>query len=210
MLEALLRLLHPLMPFITEEIWEQVAPRAGIEGDTIMLQAVPRSRTMARSTPAAEGTSNGFKQFILGIRQIRGEMDISPGKALPVMLAESADDRDQRRADRACPADCSASAASNRSISLASGRAAAGVATALLGDMRLLVPMKGLIDVEAERARLGKQKQTRSRPTWPKARGKLDNENFVNNAPPTWSHRSEAGRTRVREDAIATACEEQL
>ncbi|MGH8168326.1 MAG: class I tRNA ligase family protein, partial [Woeseiaceae bacterium] len=97
-LEALLRLLHPLMPFITEEIWLEVAARAGIGGETIMLQRYPESDDRRRDE-AAEGELGWVMRFILGMRQIRGEMDIAPGKPLPVLLQEASDE-DCRRAER--------------------------------------------------------------------------------------------------------------
>jgi valyl-tRNA synthetase len=120
------------------------------------------------------------KQFIVGIRQIRGEMDISPGKPLPVLLQQaSADDRGRttrlalllQRVGRV------------ESINIIDDTSEPPpAAMALLGDMRLLVPMKGLIDVDAERARLDKQME-KTKAELVKANGKLANENFVNNAP---------------------------
>ncbi|MDX1498101.1 MAG: valine--tRNA ligase, partial [Salinisphaeraceae bacterium] len=85
-LETLLRLLHPLMPFITEEIWQQIAPLAGVEGDTIMLRPYPEA-DKSKMDPEAETEISWIQGFVLGLRQIRGEMDISPGKPLPVLLA---------------------------------------------------------------------------------------------------------------------------
>jgi valyl-tRNA synthetase len=178
-LESILRLLHPLMPFITEEIWEQVAPRAGITGETIMLRPYPEPDDAAVDESAAADIE-WVKQFILGVRQIRGEMDISPGKALPVLL-QNASTEDRERAAR------------NMLLLQRVGRVASidmlghdddppPAATALLGDMRLLVPMKGIIDVEAERARLNKQ-MDKTEAELARANGKLSNENFVNNAP---------------------------
>jgi valyl-tRNA synthetase len=178
-LESILRLLHPLMPFITEEIWAQVAPRAGIDGETIMLQPYPQVDA-ALKDDAAEAELDWVMKFILGIRQIRGEMDISPGKALPVLL-ESADTRDLALAER--HALLLARVGRVESVDpLDAGAEAPPSATALLGDMRILVPMAGLIDVAAESARLGKQ---RDKVTADLARStaKLANDNFVNNAP---------------------------
>jgi valyl-tRNA synthetase len=178
-LETILRLLHPLMPFITEEIWQQVAERAGIDGETIMFAPYPQPDDDAADA-AAVADIDWVRLFILGIRQIRGEMDISPGKALPVLL-QHASEMDRERTSR------------HRLLLERVGRVESvdildesveppAAATALLGDMRLLVPMKGLIDVAAERARLDKQ-MTRTEADLAKARGKLANENFVNNAP---------------------------
>ena len=178
-LETLLRVMHPIMPFITEEIWQQVAPRAGVDRETIMLEAYPESSAMSDDDAVAD--IEWVREFILGIRQIRGEMDISPGKPLPVVL-ENASTEDLERAE-------THERLLNRVgriesvTTLADGEAAPAAATALLGDMRLLVPMKGLIDVDAERARLNKQ-TTKVEAEIKKANGKLGNENFVNNAPP--------------------------
>ncbi len=178
-LESLLRLMHPLMPFVTEEIWQQVGPRAGITGDTIMLQPYPGVSDYPLDDDA-ERELQWVMQFILGIRQIRGEMDISPGKALPVLLRNASD------------TDCKQARVHARllervgrveSISvLADGEEPPSSATALLGELQLLVPMKGVIDVDAERARLQKQMQ-KIQIEIQKANGKLGNDKFVNNAP---------------------------
>ncbi|MDX1517617.1 MAG: valine--tRNA ligase [Woeseiaceae bacterium] len=178
-LEQLLRLLHPLMPFITEEIWQQVAPRAGVGGDTIMLQPYPAVRDAAGADDAVADI-DWVCRFILGIRQIRGEMDISPGKALPAVLDNaSADDR--RRA--AGYAELLERVGRVESIDvLADGDEAPTAATALLGDLRILVPMAGLIDVAAERERLDKR-VAKTQADLDRARSKLANDNFVNNAP---------------------------
>jgi len=178
-LEALLRLMHPLMPFITEEIWLQVAPRAGISGDTIMLQPFPECDTEPDVSDAVADIE-WVRNFILGIRQIRGEMDIAPGKALPVLLqGSSAEDR-QRSTTYASLLE---RVGRVESVTvLGDDDRAPTAATALLGDMRLLVPMKGIIDVDAERARLNKQKD-KVGVDLERIRNKLGNENFVNNAP---------------------------
>ncbi|NCF72699.1 MAG: valine--tRNA ligase [Gammaproteobacteria bacterium] len=179
-LEATLRLLHPMMPFVTEEIWQTVAQRADIAGDTIMLRPFPEVSDAATDSEAVANIE-WVQQFILGIRQIRGEMDISPGKPLPVIL-QGANAEDQRRAEsEAILLQRVGRVASVRMLNEAEEPPAA--ATALLGDMRLLVPMKGLIDVEAERARLSKQ-QDKVRVDLQRSSGKLSNEKFVNNAPP--------------------------
>jgi valyl-tRNA synthetase len=178
-LESILRLLHPLMPFITEEIWSQVAERAGLDGDTIMLQPYPEPDDDV-ADEAAIADIEWVKQFILGIRQIRGEMDISPGKTLPVSL-QHAGEVDQRRATEHAKLLQRVGRVESISV-LRDGEQPPAAATALLGDMRLLVPMKGLIDVDAERARLDKQME-KTKAELSKANGKLGNEKFVNNAP---------------------------
>jgi valyl-tRNA synthetase len=178
-LEALLRLIHPLMPFLTEEIWQQVAPRAGIDAETIMLRPYPEADNERNASEAAADIE-WVREFILGIRQIRGEMDISPGKLLPVILQDASDtDRDRaakhanllRRVGRV------------ESIAvLGSDEQPPAAATALLGDLRLLVPMKGVIDVDAERARLEKQRD-KVGVELARSTAKLGNDSFVNNAP---------------------------
>ena len=178
-LETLLRLLHPLMPFVTEEIWAQVAPRAGIDGETIMLQPYPDVRSDWTDNDA-EAELEWVKKFILGIRQIRGEMDISPGKSLPVLLVESSDD-DRLFAERnALMLRRVGRVESVRALAAAEEQPLS--ATALLGNMRLLVPMAGIIDVDAEKARISKQRE-RIATDLKRSQGKLGNEKFVNNAP---------------------------
>lgn len=178
-LESILRLLHPLMPFITEEIWQQIAPRANIDGETIMLRPYPETSSDAEDEDAVADIE-WVKQFILGIRQIRGEMNISPGKPLPVVL-QGASHRDQQRS--AAYALLLQRVGRVESITvLADSEEPQASATALHGDMRLLVAMKGIIDVAAERARLLKQ-QDKVRADLARSTGKLGNKNFVNNAP---------------------------
>jgi valyl-tRNA synthetase len=178
-LEGLLRLLHPIMPFVTEEIWQQVAPRAGIDAPTIMLQPYPRPTTDEADTTAVADIE-WLKKFILGVRQIRGEMDIPPGKPLPVIL-ENAGDADQRRTEEHAALLQRVGRVESVTL-LSAGEESPAAATALLDETRLLVPMKGIIDVDAERKRLGKQ-MDKVRADLDRARSKLDNPNFVNNAP---------------------------
>ncbi len=178
-LESLLRLLHPLIPFVTEEIWATVAPRAGIDGDTIMLQSFPKVDASLKDDDA-ERELEWVMQFILGIRQIRGEMDISPGKPLPVLL-ENAGETDLAYASE--NEHLLARVGRVESVrALAADEEAPASATALLGNLRLLVPMAGAIDVDAEIARLGKQHERVSADLG-RMQVKLDNPNFVNNAP---------------------------
>jgi valyl-tRNA synthetase len=178
-LESLLRLLHPLMPFVTEEIWQQIAPRADIKGDTIMLQPFPEVDASADDSDAVSDIE-WVRQFILGIRQIRGEMDISPGKPLPVLLQHySADDR--KRSETHASLLRGVGRVESVTV-LGADEEPPAAATALLGELRLLVPMKGVIDVDAEKARLEKQLD-KVNVDLARTNGKLGNEKFVNNAP---------------------------
>jgi valyl-tRNA synthetase len=178
-LEALLRLLHPLMPFITEEIWQRIGPRAGKTGDSIMIQPYPAADAGA-ADPKLDAEMRWLMDFILGIRRIRGELDMAPSLKLSALL-QNASGEDLARFDR--------NAASIRRLAgvgavrpLASGESAPQAATALLGDMIVLVPMAGLIDVDAELDRLGKRRSKVDQEL-ARATAKLGNENFVRNAP---------------------------
>jgi valyl-tRNA synthetase len=178
-LEALLRLLHPIMPFITEVIWQQVAGRAGIDGETIMLQPYPPADGAADDQDAVADIE-WLKRFILGVRQIRGEMDISPGKFLPVLM-QGASPEDVRRAHDHLPLLERVGKVESIAV-LSAGDEAPASATALVEELRLLVPMKGIIDVDAERLRLTRQRD-KLQAELQKARSKLGNPNFVKNAP---------------------------
>jgi valyl-tRNA synthetase len=178
-LETLLRLLHPLMPFITEEIWQTLNDRAKVDGETIMLQPFPKSSDEFKDDQA-EAEMRWVMQFILGIRQIRGEMDISPGKPLPVLL-ENAGDDDRALAER--HAELLQRVGRVESVrALDADEDAPTSASALLGEMTVLVPLKGLIDVDAERARLEKR-QAGVENDLQKVELKLGNLAFTSKAP---------------------------
>jgi valyl-tRNA synthetase len=144
-----------------------------------MLQAYPEPDS-GNIDDDAVADIEWVREFILGIRQIRGEMDISPGKALPVILQNSAA-TDRERAERYSRLLMGVGRVESIQP-LGDGDEPPASATALLGDMRLLVPMKGVIDVDAERARLEKH-QGKVIADLTRTRGKLGNEKFVNNAP---------------------------
>ncbi|HET6726035.1 MAG TPA: valine--tRNA ligase [Gammaproteobacteria bacterium] len=178
-LEALLRLMHPLIPFITEEIWQKVAPLAERAGDSIMLAPFPEADDFAVDADA-EAEMQWLMSFVLGVRQIRGEMDIAPGKPLPVLLAD-AGDTDRRRLD--AYDGLIRSLAKIESIALLEGDASAPQsATALLGQMKILVPLAGLIDTAAEAERLERQIDKLKKLEEQSSR-KLANDAFVKNAP---------------------------
>jgi valyl-tRNA synthetase len=122
-----------------------------------------------------------IQAFILAVRQIRGEMNIALSKRIPVLLkGASALDRDYAERHRAY---LERLAAIDTLTVLAPGAEAPESATALIGELTVLVPMAGLIDVAAEAERLGKL-LVKAKQELAKARGKLANENFVRNAPP--------------------------
>jgi valyl-tRNA synthetase len=178
-LETILRLAHPIMPFITEEIWQRVAPLAGIEGDTIMLQAYPvADEALIDNNAIAE--TQWIMQFILGVRRIRGEMNIAPSKPLPVLLQNGSAADEQ-------------SLSNNRSYLqklarlesltwLNADEITPESAIALLGELKILIPIAGLIDKEAELVRLDKEIQKIVKEL-PRIEGKLSNPSFVDKAP---------------------------
>ncbi|NEV62432.1 valine--tRNA ligase [Thiorhodococcus minor] len=178
-LEALLRLAHPIMPFITEEIWQKVRTLAGVEGDTIMLAPFPVADA-ASEDPQAVAEIDWVKQCILGIRRIKGEMNIPPGKPLPVLVA-NASDQDKVWLETARP--YLDFLARTESITvLADESEAPESAIALVGAMKLLIPMAGLIDKDAELKRLDKE-ITRLTDDIARTEKKLTNPSFVDKAP---------------------------
>ena len=179
-LEALLRALHPLMPFITEEVWRRVAPVAGIAGDSIMLAPWPDHAGFA-TDPAALADIEWIKGVILGLRQIRGEMDISPARRLaPLVRDANVSDREQFARHVALLARL---AGIDAVRILEVDDPAPASASAVVGNMTLLVPMQGLIDPAVELARLTRR-QEKNNQEIVRARAKLTNPNFVNHAPP--------------------------
>ncbi len=180
MLEALQRALHPLMPFVTEEIWQRAAPLAGRQGPTVMLQPYPTVQEFARDAEA-EREIEWVRNVILAVRQIRSGMDIAPSKKIPVLL-QNASAEDLARADRhRAYLERLAGLASLESLT--PGATAPQSATALVGELTILVPMAGLIDVAAETERLTKR-IGKTREDLRKTQAKLSNDNFVRNAPP--------------------------
>ena len=180
MLETLLRALHPLMPYITEEIWLRAAPLAGRTGATIMHAPWPVPEPPARDL-ATEAEMKWVMDFILAIRQIRGEMDIAPSRRFDVLLINATSDDLERLERTRHWLERLANLGALRP--LAAGEAEPESAVALLGEMRILVPMAGLIDVAAETARLDKR-IAKLQLDLGKAEVKLGNPSFVVNAPP--------------------------
>jgi len=178
-LEKSLRLLHPFMPFITEEIWQKLQPLLKIEGDSIMLQPYPRFHG-SNIDSEAEAHIDWLRGIIVAIRNIRGEMNISPGKALPVYLRHG-DNEDRQRLDAYRL--YLTRLAKLESIEWLDDQAEVpAAATGLHGKLEILVPLAGLIDVTAENARLDKE-IAKLEAALKGVNGKLNNEKFVSNAP---------------------------
>jgi valyl-tRNA synthetase len=178
-LESQLRLLHPFMPFITEEIWQTVGPLAGKNGKTIMLEPYPQGEDKGVDS-VANADIEWLKGVIVGIRNIRGEMNIPPGKQLSVLL-RNGDQRDRKRLDN--NAQFLKKLAKLEDINwLPQGEESPMAATSLVGEMEILVPMAGLIDPEAELQRLTREIEKLEKDI-ARIEGKLGNASFVDKAP---------------------------
>jgi valyl-tRNA synthetase len=179
-LESTLRLAHPMMPFITEEIWQAIAPMTGRTAPTIMLQPYPTGHDHAIDTEALTDI-DWIKHLITAIRNIRGEMNIPPAVQVPIMLrkAESVEQERMTRHEGFVKA-----LAKVKSIDwLLKGTEPPLSATQLVGQLEVHIPMAGLIDKEAELVRLAKEIQ-RLQGEVQRAENKLANPDFADKAPP--------------------------
>ncbi len=178
-LETTLRLLHPVMPYITEALWQQVKPLAAVEGDTIMNCAYPVGDDSKIDEPAVS-EMNWVQAVITGVRNIRGEMNISPSKALPIYLQNV----DQQAKDNVSAyANYLTKFGRFESITLLDeGEDAPESATAIVGDMRILIPLGSFIDASAEIQRLNKELE-KAQKDIDGVSGRLSNKAFVDKAP---------------------------
>ena len=178
-LETTLRLLHPTMPFISEELWQQVKPLAAVEGDTVMNCQFPISDP-SKIDQAAIDEMQWVQAVITGVRNIRGEMNISPSKPLPILL-QGVDSQTQTYIDN------------NRTYLVKFGRFESihimqvgddlpESATALVGDLKVLIPLGSFIDASAEIQRLNKELEKAEKDISGVA-GRLSNQAFVDKAP---------------------------
>jgi valyl-tRNA synthetase len=178
-LETILRLLHPIMPFITEELWQKVAPLAGKEGSTIMLQPYPHFDETKVDLNAKTEIA-WVKEVILGIRRIRSEMNISPAKQLSV-LVQNGSENDLQKLQNNQSFISTLSRLQNIEL-LDSNATPPESAITLVGEMKILIPLAGLIDKEAELKRLNKEID-KVRKEHDKLSSKLENPNFIEKAP---------------------------
>ncbi|MCE7567788.1 valine--tRNA ligase [Aliivibrio fischeri] len=179
-LEKTLRLAHPVLPYITESIWQSVKPLVdGVEGDTIMTQALPQFNEENFNADVVADLE-WVKAFITSIRNLRAEYDIAPSKGLEVMI-KVADEKDAARIE-ANKVVLSSLAKLDEIKVLANGEETPACATSLVGKSELMIPMAGLIDKDAELARLaGEVKKTQGEIK--RIEDKLSNEGFVAKAP---------------------------
>ena len=176
-LETTLRLMHPIMPFITEEIWHRVAPLAGKSGETISTQAFPSPRADG-VCPVALGNIAWLQEAILAVRRLRNDLNVAPSKPIS-LVATDANDTDCQRLNEFAPylrflTKVEAIEISNTDPTQA--------AVALVGNLKLFLPMAGLIDFDAERTRLQKEIDKLSIEI-DKLDIKLSNPAFVDKAP---------------------------
>ncbi|MFT6325213.1 MAG: valyl-tRNA synthetase, partial [Crocinitomicaceae bacterium] len=183
-LESILRLAHPMMPYITEEIWQSIAPIAGTfgkekSGETIMLASYPTVNE-TQVDAQAETDIEWLKGIITGIRNIRAEMGIGPGKPVKCLFRNGNED-DQRRLT-ANNTFLKAMAKLEQITWLNEGDKAPLSSTSLVGDMEVLIPMAGNIDVAAEVNRLTKAVEKNQKELG-RVAGKLNNPKFTDKAP---------------------------
>ena len=178
-LESVLRLAHPFLPFLTEELWQKVPSTVRLSGDTIMLQPFPVADEKLISDAASKDV-DWLKTVVTGVRNIRGEMDISPARQVPILFSNGSTE-DQERLDK-FTRELTFLVRPESLTWLGDNAEKPMSATALVGEMELLVPMAGLIDKEAELARLDKEIDRKQKDR-AKTEGKINNPSFVEKAP---------------------------
>ncbi|HHL31136.1 MAG TPA: valine--tRNA ligase [Oceanospirillales bacterium] len=178
-LDTALRLLHPIMPFITEEIWQEIKTKLALPYDSIMVADFPKFKQELINEKAVTDM-HWLQSAVLGIRQIRGEMNISPRKPLSIILENTSENDLSVLANNE---QLLKTMAQLEAISvLKDGEQAPESAVALIGEMKINIPLAGLIDVAAEMARINKLMQTANKEI-ARSAGKLKNERFINSAP---------------------------
>ncbi|MGR6034584.1 MAG: valine--tRNA ligase [Candidatus Nitrosoglobus sp.] len=200
-LETLLRLAHPIIPFITEEIWQQVAPLAGRQGETIMLQPYPLSEINKIDQDAVDEIG-WIMAFVTGVRSIRSQMNIAPSKPVPLLL-QAGTSHDQKRLES--NREFLTTLAKLDSIRWLNNEPSPPAATALVGELEILIPLAGLIDTEAELKRLDREIQ-KMRKDLEQLQNKLTNPNYVERAP---TEIVEKERLRAQEVAAALSTLQQ-
>jgi len=180
-LESLLRLLHPLTPFVTEELWQHVAPRLGITNATISLQCFPQAGDVDTSGYAsAEANVEWLKSMVSALRRVRSELNVPPSKQVRLLLKDGTPE-DRPRLERfASPLSFLLKLETIQWLD--AGQNAPPSAAAIVGELTVLVPLEGLVDMDAERTRLDKEIK-RVESEIGKCNGKLGSASFVQNAP---------------------------
>ena len=178
-LESILRLAHPFLPFLTEELWQKLPSTVRLSGDTIMLQPFPVADENLINDAVSKDI-NWLKTVVTGVRNIRGEMDISPAREVPILFSNGSAE-DQGRLNKFTQ-ELFFLVRPESLTWLGDNAEKPMSATALVGEMKLLVPMAGLIDKEAELSRLDKEIDRKQKDR-AKTQGKINNPSFVEKAP---------------------------
>ncbi|EIL92657.1 valyl-tRNA ligase [Rhodanobacter fulvus Jip2] len=178
-LESVLRALHPVIPFITEEIWKDVGPKLGLTEESLIHRPWPKAEDIV-ADHAATGEIEWFKNVLSGIRKIRSEMNISPARTIPLLFADG-DASDNARVAKFA-AQISFLARTETPQWIEAGADEPASAAAVVGALRVMIPLAGLIDLAAEKVRLAKE-ISRIEVEIKKCEGKLGNASFVANAP---------------------------
>lgn len=176
-LDSMMRLLHPMMPFITEEIWQRLKPMVNTSSDSIMLARFPVVDE-SQKDPQALVDLEWLQKIIVAVRNIRGELNVSPAKPVNVLLKNAQQDDINRLQEYR---GFLSSLAKLESIEIAGDQLPAA-STAIADHLEILVPIAGLIDVAAELSRLDKEIEKLSKDSQ-RLSGKLSNANFVERAP---------------------------
>ena len=176
--ENLLKLLHPIIPFLTEEIWQPIAKELHISGESISTQNFPRSNNEYVDIESLQELE-WSKEFINAIRKIRSEMDIPPGKPLSILL-QNWSSQEQHYFSNSQHYIYSLAKVEN--VEWLKEDTAPESAMALVGEMKILIPLAGLIDKDAESARLEKE-IAKDEASLDKTLSRLDNPNFSDKAP---------------------------
>jgi len=181
-LETILRLAHPVIPFITEALWQQVAPVAGRAGDSVSIAAYPVSQPERIDTAAMEHLAR-LKALVDACRNLRGEMGVSPATRLPlfVLATDAGEAAFQRQSAPVLQALAKLSEVRVFENDGEWSAAAQAAPVAVVGAARVCLYME--VDVAAEKVRLGKEAK-RIEGEIARAHGKLSNEAFVAKAPP--------------------------
>ncbi|MGB5427961.1 MAG: valine--tRNA ligase, partial [Gammaproteobacteria bacterium] len=203
-METVLRLIHPLTPYISEEIWQRMAPLAGVEGDTIMRQPYPAADPDMIDHEAISEVE-WVKSFIVGVRKIRSGMNIDPRKMLPVLL-QGGTTKSRDLLDNNLHYIISVGRVESASW-LNDDDEAPESSTALVNDMKLLIPLAGLIDKAAEVARLAKELE-RKNGELERCENKLSNSSFVDKAPAAVVEKEQAKASELR-NVIDSLLEQQ-
>ena len=181
-LETLLRALHPLMPFITEALWQPVAARLGIEGETIMLAPYPLAEDEAID-PAAESDFDWMRSVVRFVRTMRSDRGLPPGSPVPLVLQGPQGAIAAAKETLALTESMIRHLGRVESVDfLADGEPTPPSAFELIGDLKVMVPLEGVMDLASERARLDKA-IAMTQTELARAEAKLGNSNFRDRAP---------------------------